>query len=100
MDSLKSILPKVLHRRGLHGQATASHVTHAADAWLRSALPHLIDAFCVEKLSHATLSISCTHGIAAQECTPLLPALREYLARQFPSVTVTDIRLSRSRSKN
>ncbi len=95
MDALRSILPKVLHKRGLHTHASAAHVTHATEKWLKNALPHLATFIAVDKLSHATLSISCTHGMAAQECMPLLPALRDYLKREFPRAPVADIRLTR-----
>ncbi len=95
MDALRSILPAVLHKRGLHTHASAAHVTHAAEQWLQKALPHLAGFVTVQKLSHATLSISCSHGIAAQECVPLLPALKGYLAREFPKTAVADIRLTR-----
>jgi len=96
MDALRSILPGVLHRRGLHAHATAAQVTGAAERWLKNALPHLAGFLSVEKLSHATLSVACTHGMAAQECTPLLPALKQYLSREFPKAAVSEIRLVRS----
>lgn len=96
MDSLHSILPKVLRKRGLHVQASASLVTYAAQKWLSSALPHLADAISVTRFSHACLSISCRHSIAAQECLPLLPGLKEYLARECKSLRVDDIRLLRT----
>ena len=98
MQSLRTILPKVLHRRGLHAQAKASLVTYAAQQWLQSALPAFIHMVRAEKLSHATLSISCTHGVAAQECSPLLPLLQDYLQKTFDNVVVREIRIVRTRT--
>lgn len=95
MYALRSIVPGVLRKRGLYAHATAAQVTNAAEKWIRSALPKLASFVNVQKLSHATLSISCSHGMAAQECMPLLPALRDYLQREFPKAPVTDIRLVR-----
>lgn len=97
MDSLQSVLPRVLRKRGLHLQVDASLVTLEAGRWLRGALPHLADAIAVKQLSRATLSIHCAHSIAAHECQPLLPQLKEFLARQCRGVRIDDIRLMRSR---
>ncbi len=97
MDSLHSILPRVLRKRGLHQQASASLVTFAAQKWIHSALPHIADALRVSTFSHASLSIMCKHSIAAQECQPLLPALKEYLAKECRPMLVEEIRLVRER---
>ncbi len=97
MDRVQSILPGVLHRRGLHVHAQAAQVTHVAERWLHGALPALAEFIAVDSLSHATLTISCAHGIAAQECQPLLPPLLEFLARECRGATVREIRMVRSR---
>jgi hypothetical protein len=96
MDSLQAILPKVLRKRGLHRQVDASLVTFEAQRWLQSALPDLSTAFSVASLSHATLSIHCTHSIAAQECQPLLPQLKAFLLRQCKGIPIEEIRLIRA----
>lgn len=96
MDSLRSILPKVLHKRGLHGAATSSHVTFAAEQWLKSALPHLADQIRVTTYRDAVLTVTCAHGIALQECRHLLPLLRDALAKDHAGLRLEDIRLERS----
>ncbi len=96
MDSLGSILPKVLHRRGLHAQASASLVTFKATEWLTLALPGLVHELTVEHLRDGTLTIACGHPIAAQECQALVPGLLEYLQRECPSISIREIRLTRS----
>ena len=97
MDSLSSILPKVLHRRGLHGHAVAALATHKAGDWLRAALPHCFEQLHVQSLKDGVLTISADHPIAAQECSPLLPALTEYLQRECKGVKVREVRMVRSR---
>ena len=99
MDSLSSILPKVLHKRGLHGHATAALVTHKAFDWLRAAVPHCIDQIHVDSFKDGVLTISTNHPIAAQECMPLLPALTEYLKRECKGVTVREVRMVRARGR-
>ncbi len=98
MDSLRSILPKVLRKRGLHIQVQASHVTHLAQEWLDKTLPDLVGTLSVERLRHATLVITCRHGVAAQECVPVLPALKEYLRRECGPSTVAEIQLLRAKT--
>lgn len=97
MDSVQSILPRVLRKRGLHAQVAASTVTFVAARWLKTALPHCADTLLVSTLSHATLSIHCTHSIAAQECLPLLPQLKEFLSRECKGQKIEEIRLVRVR---
>ena len=99
MDSLSSILPSVLHKRGLHGHATAALVTHKAFDWLRAAVPHCIDQIHVDSFKDGVLTISTNHPIAAQECMPLLPALTEYLKRECKGSVVREVRMVRSRTR-
>lgn len=96
MDSIGSILPRVLHRRGLRTQAQAAHVTHKATLWLAAALPQLCDQLRVEHVKDGLLVLSASHPIAAQECVPLLPGLREYLEREC-TAAVREVRLIRKR---
>lgn len=97
MDSLSSILPRVLQKRGLHGHAMAALVTHRAHDWLRAALPHCIDQLRVEHLKDGVLTIAAQHPIAAQECMPLLPSLKEFLQRECKGVAVREVRVTRTR---
>ena len=97
MDSLQSILPKVLNRRGLRTEADASFVVYRAQQWLAVALPRFADALLVTTFSHSTLNISSRHGIASQECQQLLSALQDYLRRECGVKTAPAIRLVRER---
>ncbi|MBI3618994.1 DUF721 domain-containing protein [Candidatus Peregrinibacteria bacterium] len=80
MDSLQSVLPKVLRKRGLYAHAQSAQVVHLAQRWLEQALPSFAAFVRVHTLSHATLTIACSHSIAAQECQQVAPMLREFLA--------------------
>ena len=96
MDSLQSLLPKVLNRRGLHKQAQASLVTHHAQEWIRRELPAMQNEILVKHLSNGILTIACTNAIAGQECQMLLPALREYLESECDHRGIADIHLIRN----
>ena len=96
MDSLSSILPRVLHKRGLHGHATAALVTHKAYDWLRAAIPNDIDQLRVERIKDGVLTIASANSIAAQECMPLLPALTEFLKRECAGSVIREIRIVRA----
>jgi hypothetical protein len=97
MDTLQSILPRVLHKRGLRTQMQACLVTYVAQQWIDAALPQIAEFVRVTKFSHTTLSIQCSHSIAAQECLPLLPALKEYLQKTCPKDALSEILLMRNR---
>lgn len=99
MDSLASILPRVLHKRGLRGHATAALVTHKATEWLHVALPSFASQLHVEHLKDGVLMISTTHSIAAQECMPLLPGLADFLRRECKGCAVREVRMVRARLK-
>lgn len=97
MDSVSSILPKILRKRGLSSQATASLVVFRAQKWLEEHLPRYNGAFAVTDLSHAILRISCGNSIVAQECRSLLQELRDFLVEECPGLVLEDISLSRER---
>jgi hypothetical protein len=97
MDSLRSLLPKVLRKRGLHGQAVSSLVTFRAKQWLDRELPALADMFEVKSYANAILTIACGNSIAAEECHFLLPSLQEHLSRECSGIVLTEIRLIRGK---
>ncbi|MBI2635833.1 DUF721 domain-containing protein [Candidatus Peregrinibacteria bacterium] len=97
MDSLASILPGVLRKRGMHGHAVAALVTLKATEWLRAALPALADQFKIERVSDGVLTIAAVHSVASQECLPLLPALKEFLNRECDGAKISGVRMVRAR---
>lgn len=82
MDSLRSIIPKVLSKRGIATQAHASLVVHKAQAWLNEVLPALAAELTVQKVQDSVLVIECKNSIAAQECAQLSSRLLEYLRKE------------------
>jgi hypothetical protein len=97
MDTVGSILPKVLRKRGLAAHADAAHITLRAHQWITKALPEVADAVVARSFSHAVLTLEYSHSIVAQECQPMLPALKQYLQREFPKLKLEEVRLLRGR---
>lgn len=96
MDHLSSILPKVLRKRGLHGHAGAAHVVFKAQEWIVAALPAVAEYLKADTLKDGSLAISAQNSLASQECVAMLPALREYLARECKGAVIREIRLERA----
>ena len=96
MDHISSLLPRVLKKRGLHGQALASLAVHHAQAWLASHLPEHAGVLLVKKLSDGTLHISAENSIAAQECSFRSEELKRFLQRECET-TITEVRIVRGR---
>lgn len=82
MDSLRSIIPKVLSKRGIATQAHASLLVHKAQEWLLEVLPSLSAELRVQKVQNRVLVIECENSIAAQECAQLSARLLEYLQKE------------------
>jgi hypothetical protein len=99
MDSLGSILPKVLRKRGLYGHAAAAQVTFKAQQWITAALPGVASYLEVTHLKDGVLTIAAQNSIASQECLQMLPSLREYLARECKGAVIRDIRLERAEAR-
>lgn len=95
MDQLKTILGRVLQRRGLYAKAEAAHVSLKAQQWIGEHLPAFKDDLIVTTLQHGTLTMRAKHSIAAQECQQQLPALQQFLHREFPDI-VQEVRLQRT----
>lgn len=96
MDHVKTLLSKVLQRRGLLHEADAAHATHLAKAWIVEHLPDVAQFLHVRALKDGILSISSDHSIAAQECSEARLSLLSDLQRDCPSAGVREIRVSRS----
>jgi hypothetical protein len=96
MDSLQSILPKVLRKRGLHGHAGAAHVTFKAQEWINTALPGVAQYLKVSTLKDGTLTVASQNGVASQECLQMIPSLKDFLSRECKDAAVREIRLERA----
>jgi hypothetical protein len=95
MDSVGSLLPKVLRRRGLYEHAAASLVTLKAQEWLTAELPMFAGAITVPRFSQGVLEIACANSIASQECHSLVPVLLAHLTRECEGMSVKEVRVVR-----
>ncbi len=96
MDSLASLLPNVLRKRGLLEHAEASHVIFKANEWLHTTFPDYADSLKASKFQHGTLLIECADSIVAHECQQDLGKLLSYLQGLDQPKEVRDIRLVRA----
>ena len=91
MDSVSSLLPKVLRKRGIKDEADASLVVFAANEWLKK---HAVLAMA-KKLNGGTLFIEVASSIAAQECHGKSTDLLEEMQKQFPGILIENVRILR-----
>lgn len=99
MDSVRSLLPKVLRRRGLYAHASASLVTLRAQQWLDGELPAFRGIIAVPRFAQGVLEIECANSIASQECRSIIPVLLEHLTRECEGISVREVRISRTARK-
>jgi hypothetical protein len=100
MDSLSSIVAKVLHKHGLKYEAEASLVTHHANTWIADHVPELKESITACALKDdGTLLLECATSVAAQECQQHLPHLALFLKEDCGHSTVRTVRLIRSRQR-
>lgn len=96
MQRLSSILPAVLHKRGLHDVARASQIVAAATQWLHAAMPHCAMDITPKALERGQLVIEAKHSIALAECSEAAPLLLRHLASVVPDVPLRGVRLVRT----
>lgn len=98
MDSVRSILPKVLEKRGLHESAKAARVLTLAEAWLQKRFPALSQPRLWHMLhcKNGEVTIAVDHAIAGQEIQLAAPDLQHYLHEQVQQSLV--VRVVRERA--
>ncbi len=96
MDSVGSLLPKVLKKRGLHKHAEASLIVQQAQEWLEKKLPRFIQDLKVISFKDGTLTISCANSIAAQECQQSAEDLKIFIFSECDGKSVEQVRCVRS----
>lgn len=96
MDSLHSVLGKVLRKRGLEGAARAAQATFAADRVIAELLPKFAPLLHAQKCTQGTLVIAAEHSMASQECQAKISEILARLEEELGSHVVTEIRLVRS----
>src|SRR5690348_11175791 len=80
MDRLFSLIPKVLHRRGLQEHAESALVVHRVEQWLQTRVPELTSSIRVQKVQNGALFLSCSNSVVLQECKALQADLMAYLS--------------------
>jgi len=98
MDHIRTLLPKVLQKRGIYGQADASLLKHQAMNWLHEKMPGLCESgdIRVQHFKDNVLHIATNHSIAAQECSAVSEALAEYLRKDCGHSRLETIRVGRA----
>ena len=100
MDSIAPLLAKTLKKRGLYTHAHASHIVSYAERWLHEHLPDLSACISVTQFKDGSLTVSCTHSIAQQECGCIRNELLTHLQSAFGKSeenNVEEIRIIRAR---
>ena len=95
MDSVGSLLPKVLRKRGLKQHADAALVIHKSQEWLAANLVQSANRLRCTALKGNELMIECSDSIAAQECQMILEDLKTFLQTEVQGLSVESIRLLR-----
>jgi len=96
MDHISALLPKVLAKRGIKGEADASHVVFGASQWLREKSGGLAGAVAATKFTMGTLILEVRSSVVAQECMGLTEELLKSLQKRFPGVRIERIRILRA----
>lgn len=95
MDRLSDLMPRVLNKRGLKGQAQAAQATWIARQWLTEQLPLNNEEIHIDRFAEATLWLSVDSAIAAQECQQIVHMLQDHLKKEL-GVPVESVRITRS----
>lgn len=98
MDHISSLLPKVLHKRGIKGQVDASFVIHITANWLFDRLPTYFEQgdLRVKSCKDNVVNIEVNHSIVAQECQALTSELLAYLQQETPNMAIEQVRITRA----
>jgi hypothetical protein len=97
MDKLSHLIPRVLNRRGLKNEASASYVTYLATQWIEENMPEHVQALSVSKKTDTRLCIDSDHPIASQELSLVIEQLKGYL-NSHEGIQIDEILISRSKS--
>jgi len=97
MDKLSLLIPRVLHKRGLKDEASASYVTYLACQWIDDNLPEQSMHLRVVRLAGKCLFIDSDHSIASQELTQVQEHIISYL-NTHEGVSIDQMMIARSRN--
>lgn len=93
MQKASTLLPKVLRRHGLKGEADASLIIHKANEWLEEhEAPENAKA---TKLKDGSLFIEVENSTSAQECLAISDDLLHWLQKMYDGSLIQKLRILR-----
>lgn len=93
MQKASTLLPKILRRHGLKGEADASLIIHKANEWMLShGAPEDAKA---TKLKDSTLFIEVENSTSAQECLGISDDLLHWLQKMYDGSLIQKLRILR-----
>lgn len=95
MDRVSSLLPAVLHRRGLHQHAVTAQALGTLRTWFINKAPALADAVTFVRIQQGEVHVHARHGVAVQEASELREELLAYARQAFPSLSIVRVRITR-----
>jgi|GEM_PF-868972 hypothetical protein len=97
MDKISHLIPRVLGKRGLKGEASASYITYIATNWIERTLPTFKHNLEVTKLQDGRLVIESSHPIASQELSLKIEELKSNI-NAHEGININEIMITRSKS--
>ncbi|KKW38599.1 hypothetical protein A2454_06740 [Candidatus Peribacteria bacterium RIFOXYC2_FULL_55_14] len=99
VEHIRSLLPKVLRKRGLTEHANAALVIFKAREWIAGHLQDFENDLHPQKFRDGVLTIACVHSIASQECQQRSEDLLSFLRVVCEGIVVEQIRMIRMERK-
>lgn len=96
MDHISNLIPRVLSKKGLKDQATASYAVHLARQWIEQQLPQVWQNLHPKKVADGVLTIDSDHSIASQELSQKSADLMKYL-NAAEGISIREVRISLAR---
>ena len=99
VEHIRSLLPKVLRKRGLIEHANVALVILKAREWIAGHLQDFENDLHPQKFRDGVLTIACAHSIASQECQQRSADLLSFLHIVCEGIVVEQIRMIRMERK-
>lgn len=95
MDSVKTLLPKVLKKRGMYDVMMATHLLRETEQWIAVAAPDFLDAIHVKTFANGIITIEADNAIAMMALNPLRSTCIAHLQKILPECAVSQIKITR-----
>jgi len=97
VDHIRTLLPKVLRKRGLGDQVEASLIVFQAQQWIEKELTHVSAALSASQFKDGVLIIETQHSAASQECHLRKEDLEKYLKEECGHAALEGVRMKRAK---